>query len=157
RDLIADDLLLQAAKSLEEGDPTRASKEVKEWVQRILAPCLDQFARAPAHSGALKAPFRRRYRSIAKLCVHSLLGFPWIVSRNWYRRWRGRYPVVILTHHLVSDRPHRMGIPTEDFWRQVRFLQRHYRIVSLSEADRMLRSGRVSAPTVVLTFDDGYA
>src|SRR5262249_51118167 len=33
RDLIADDLLLQAAKSLEEGDPTRASKEVKEWVQ----------------------------------------------------------------------------------------------------------------------------
>jgi peptidoglycan/xylan/chitin deacetylase (PgdA/CDA1 family) len=29
--------------------------------------------------------------------------------------------------------------------------------VTLSEADRVLRSGRVSAPTVVLTFDDGYA
>jgi len=156
-DLIADDLLLQAAKSLEEGNSTRASKEVKEWAETILAPCLDQFGPSSAQSPAIKALFRQRYRSIAKLCVQSLLGLPWIMVRNWPRRWRGRYPVLILAHHLVSDRPHRMGTPTENFWRQVRFLQRHYRIVSLSEADRLLRSGRVSTPTVVLTFDDGYA
>jgi peptidoglycan/xylan/chitin deacetylase (PgdA/CDA1 family) len=49
-----------------------------------------------------------------------------------------------------------MGISTELFWRQVRFLQRHYRIVSLSDAVEMLRSRNVTAPTVVLTFDDGY-
>jgi peptidoglycan/xylan/chitin deacetylase (PgdA/CDA1 family) len=49
-----------------------------------------------------------------------------------------------------------MGISTESFWRQVRFLQRHYRIVSLTEAVELLRSGNVMAPTVVLTFDDGY-
>jgi peptidoglycan/xylan/chitin deacetylase (PgdA/CDA1 family) len=50
-----------------------------------------------------------------------------------------------------------MGISTELFWRQVRFLQKHYRIVSMAEAIEMLRFGRVESPTVVLTFDDGYA
>src|SRR5581483_2726709 len=82
---------------------------------------------------------------------------PPIIVRNWYRRIRRKYPITILTHHLVSDRPHRMGISTRTFWRQVWFLQRHYRIVSLGQAVELLRAGRVDAPTAVLTFDDGYA
>lgn len=45
---------------------------------------------------------------------------------------------------------------TDTFLRQVQFLQRYYRVVTLSEAVAQLRSGSVSAPTVVLTFDDGY-
>jgi peptidoglycan/xylan/chitin deacetylase (PgdA/CDA1 family) len=49
-----------------------------------------------------------------------------------------------------------MGISTYDFWRTVRFLKRHYRVVSLSEGVTLLRAGRVTTPTVVLTFDDGY-
>jgi peptidoglycan/xylan/chitin deacetylase (PgdA/CDA1 family) len=49
-----------------------------------------------------------------------------------------------------------MGMPTEHFWKETRFLQRHYRIVSLSEAERLLLNGRVDSPVVVLTFDDGY-
>lgn len=154
-DLIIDDLLLHTAKCLGKGTQTQASKEVKEWMHRILSPYLDQFRpqQTPVPREALHA---RRYRSIARLCAQSLLLCPWVTCRNWYRRLRGRYPVLILTHHLVSDRPHRMGISTEEFWRQVRFLQRHYRIVSLSEACELLSSGRVSAPTAVLTFDDGY-
>jgi len=80
-----------------------------------------------------------------------------MIARNWYRKIRRNYPITILTHHLVSDRPHRMGISTQAFWRQVRFLQRHYRIVSLAEAVRLLKNGQVDAPTIVLTFDDGYA
>jgi hypothetical protein len=155
-DLIADDLLFVAAKNLEEGHPACASKELTDWIRRVLSPCLKQFSAHLVPSSALGKPFHQRYRSTAKLLVHSLLGLPWIMGRNWYRRWSGRYPVVILAHHLVSDRPHSMGIPTEDFWRRVRFLQRHYRIVGLAEARRLLRSARVSAPTAVLTFDDGY-
>jgi len=88
--------------------------------------------------------------------MQSLLCLPWIISRNWYRRVRGRYPALILAHHLVADRPHGMGMPTTDFWRRIRFLQRQYQIVSLSEADKLLRSGRVKVPALVLTFDDGY-
>ncbi len=151
-DLIADDLLLQAAKSLGRGSEAQASKEVKEWIQRVLFPYLDQFEARSRNSSA--SPLR--YRSILGLCLQSLLSSPWVMSRNWYRRLQSRYPVTILAHHLVSECPHRMGISTEDFWRLIHFLQRHYRIVSLFDADRSLRSGSVSAPTVVLTFDDGY-
>ena len=154
-DLIIDDLLLQTASCLGKGSQIQASREVKDWMRRILSPYLDQFGtqQTPAPR---EASHPRRYRSILKLCAQSLLIGPWVVSRNWYRRIRGRYPVLILTHHLVSDRPHRMGISTEEFWRQVRFLQRHYRIVSLSAACELLSSGSVKTPTVVLTFDDGY-
>lgn len=151
-DLIADDLLVQAAKRLGKASPTQASKEIKEWVQTTLAPYFEQFRLAPQQAAASPG----RFRSILKLCMHSLLCLPWIVSRNWYRRIRARYPVLILAHHLVADRPHGMGIPTADFLRRIRFLQRQYRIVSLSEADKLLRSGRVKVPALVLTFDDGY-
>jgi peptidoglycan/xylan/chitin deacetylase (PgdA/CDA1 family) len=40
--------------------------------------------------------------------------------------------------------------------RQAKFLREHYRIVTLSEAVEMLKSGTVKAPTAVLTLDDGY-
>jgi peptidoglycan/xylan/chitin deacetylase (PgdA/CDA1 family) len=151
-DLIADDLLVQAGKSLGKGSQRQASKEIKEWVAGTLSPYLDQCGR----SSAQEAHSPARYRSIPKLCAHSLLCLPWVMSRNWYRRLRSRYPVLILAHHLVSDRPHAMGITTEDLWRRIHFLQRQYRIASLSEADELLRSGSVSVPTAVLTFDDGY-
>jgi peptidoglycan/xylan/chitin deacetylase (PgdA/CDA1 family) len=64
---------------------------------------------------------------------------------------------MILRHHLVSDRPHRSGVSTVYFLRQVNYLLRHYRVVSLSEAAELVRKGRVKVPTVAITFDDGYA
>ncbi len=156
-DLIADDLLLQTASSLSAGTATSASKEVNQWVGRILSPYLTQLDQTVSHT-AQSWPGRKRSRSTWKLCVSTLLlCSPWIVGRNWFRRWRRQYPVLVLAHHLVSDRPHRMGVPTEAFWRQVLFLQKHYRIVNLSQAIELLRSGEVRVPTVVLTFDDGYA
>src|SRR6266571_221671 len=82
-DLITDDLLVQAAKSLRAGDTIQASTEITDWM-------------------------------------------------------------------------HRMGISTEMFWHQIRFLQRHYRIVGLSEGIELLRSGEMRVPCVALTFDDGY-
>ncbi len=43
------------------------------------------------------------------------------------------------------------------FLRQVNYLLRHYRVVSLSEAVELVRKGGVKMPTVAITFDDGYA
>jgi peptidoglycan/xylan/chitin deacetylase (PgdA/CDA1 family) len=43
------------------------------------------------------------------------------------------------------------------FLRQVNYLLRHYRVVSLSEAVELVRKGGVTVPTVAITFDDGYA
>jgi peptidoglycan/xylan/chitin deacetylase (PgdA/CDA1 family) len=49
-----------------------------------------------------------------------------------------------------------MGVSTDQFFKEVKYLKKHYKIASLPEAIQMLREGKVPAPTVVLTFDDGY-
>lgn len=77
--------------------------------------------------------------------------------RNHQRRRAKRFPIIVLFQHLTSDRPKQLGLPTAQFARHVRFLKKHYRIVSLARAVELLRSGAVDVPTVVLTLDDGYA
>jgi peptidoglycan/xylan/chitin deacetylase (PgdA/CDA1 family) len=104
-----------------------------------------------------KAQFKPwRSRPAWNLFLRTVMPAPWVLARNWYRRWRGSAPVVILFHHLVTDRPHQGGIPTELFWKQVRFLKKHYRIATLNEAVQALEAGQVKEPMVVLTMDDGY-
>jgi peptidoglycan/xylan/chitin deacetylase (PgdA/CDA1 family)/folate-dependent phosphoribosylglycinamide formyltransferase PurN len=95
-------------------------------------------------------------RPLWKLIARVGLFLPFVAIRNWYRRARGRFPVVILYHHLVTDQTHPLGIGTREFLRQVEFLKKCYRVVSLRGAIATLKTGRVDAPTVVLTFDDGY-
>jgi peptidoglycan/xylan/chitin deacetylase (PgdA/CDA1 family) len=99
-------------------------------------------------------PYRR---TVWKLLLKSVLFALPAAVRNWKHRLKKDFPVVILYHHLVSDRPQRMAIPTAYFWRQVNYLLRHYRVIRLSEAVELLRKGKVNVPTVAITFDDGYA
>ena len=94
-------------------------------------------------------------RSWPKRLVRALL-LPLLAFRNHWRRRSRQFPVIVLYHHLTCDRDKHMGLPTAEFARHVRFLKKHYRIVSLPQAVTMLRRGEVSVPTVVLTFDDGY-
>jgi peptidoglycan/xylan/chitin deacetylase (PgdA/CDA1 family)/folate-dependent phosphoribosylglycinamide formyltransferase PurN len=104
-----------------------------------------------------RARWRPAYtRGMLKLVARTLL-LPLVAVRNRRRRRQKRFPVAILYHHLTSDRPKFMGLPTAAFARHVRFLKRHYRIVSLHEAVALLARDEVTVPTVVLTFDDGYA
>ena len=154
-DLITDDLLVQTAKNLQAGDPKNLAKETKDWMQRVLSPYLNQ-VEAASIKNVQHTPVRQRCRAVWKLFIETLLCCPPIAARNWYRSLRSRYPVLILAHHLVTDRVHRMGVSTETFWHQVRFLQKHYRIVSLSESIELLYSGASEVPCVALTFDDGY-
>ena len=99
-------------------------------------------------------PFRR---PAWKLLVKSLIYAVPVALRNWKYRRNANYPVMILYHHLVSDRPHRYGNSTAYFLRLINYLYRHYRVVSLSEAVDLIRKGGVNVPTVAVTFDDGYA
>jgi peptidoglycan/xylan/chitin deacetylase (PgdA/CDA1 family) len=99
----------------------------------------------------------RSARPFWNMLLRTLLLIPWITTRNWIHRWQGSAPVIILYHHLVSDRPHYNAIPTELFLRHALFLKRHYRVVSLAEAVEALRNRRSKEPMVALTFDDGYA
>jgi peptidoglycan/xylan/chitin deacetylase (PgdA/CDA1 family)/folate-dependent phosphoribosylglycinamide formyltransferase PurN len=121
------------------------------------SPTPQQLARYEKALARRRPSYRaERSRPVAKLLVKTALALPAVTLRNWKRRRQGRHPVTILFHHLVADRPHRMGMSTEHFLKHIQFLRKHYRIVSLTTAIEMLRAGRVDAPTVVLTFDDGY-
>jgi len=98
---------------------------------------------------AYARPFLKRLARMAIL--------PLLAVRNHWRRRASSFPVIVLYHHLTADRPKHMGLPTAQFARHVRYLKKHYRIVSLEHAIDLLRSGAIDAPTVVLTLDDGYA
>ncbi len=89
--------------------------------------------------------------------IPRVLALPLMAFKNRARRRDARFPVVVLYHHLICDRKKHMGLPTAAFARQIRYLKKHYHIASLTDAVRMLQDGTVPAPTVVLTFDDGYA
>jgi hypothetical protein len=41
------------------------------------------------------------------------------------------------------------------FHSQMKYIKRHFEVISLSEAVERLRSGRIHQPTIVITFDDG--
>lgn len=154
-ELLSNDLLVCLVESYADGKVDRAFEAARTWMREMLPERIDECRVSSAETSFTF--FTPRTRPFWKMALHTIvLLSPFVVFRNWYRSWRGQFPVIILFHHLVSDRPHPLGIPTQLFLDQVRFLQRYYRIVSLSEALADLRSGSVKAPTAVLTFDDGY-
>jgi hypothetical protein len=159
RDLIANDLFIQAVSSLSCGKISETGEKLSSWAHEMLASCFATEAPKATVGGSqtLQGQSRPTWKLRPKRVLSMLVLFsPYTIARNWYRRWTGRFPVLILFHHLVSNRPHRMGIATETFLHEVEFLQRHYRIVSLSEGLEILRSGSCKLPTVCFTFDDGY-
>lgn len=98
----------------------------------------------------------QRGRPLLKLLARTAT-YPALCLKNRRRARARNYPVVFLFHHVITDRKSFLGMPTDNFLRLVRFLKEHYRIASLPEALELLKKGEVDAPTVVLTFDDGYA
>jgi peptidoglycan/xylan/chitin deacetylase (PgdA/CDA1 family) len=97
-------------------------------------------------------PFRRRV--LVKRLLKWGLGTLWLpVALLWRRRG-----IRILCYHKVDDASdNKLSVLTHRFTRQMAYLARSYRVISLSEATDLLRSGRsIPRRTVVLTFDDGY-
>lgn len=63
----------------------------------------------------------------------------------------------ILMYHSISDRPHdRLTVAPKRFAAEMDFLiEQQFRVISLEEACRRLKSGARLERTIVLTFDDG--
>jgi peptidoglycan/xylan/chitin deacetylase (PgdA/CDA1 family) len=150
--LVGNDLLIRAVTELARGTLPEEGKRGVVEPAPVGRPVGGERDLPPRYSSYRT----QRGRPGWKLLLRTLLFGPYVIVRNWVRRARGSFPVIILFHHVVTDRPHHLGIPSELFLRQVEFLRKHYRIVSLSEAIEMLKAGKVEAPSVVLTFDDGY-
>jgi peptidoglycan/xylan/chitin deacetylase (PgdA/CDA1 family)/folate-dependent phosphoribosylglycinamide formyltransferase PurN len=155
-DVVGDDLLVRAASDFAAGTITERPQGEGGALYRTPPPeALHQMERTLRRRRARFRPRRSwpRWKLAARLALFGAR----TAWRNRGHRRSASFPVVILYHHIVTDRPHTMGISTSYFARQVDYLRRHYRIASLPDALAMLESGRVDAPTVVLTFDDGYA
>ncbi len=70
----------------------------------------------------------------------------------------GRSPVLVLFYHRIADdRATPWTAPFATFERQLRWLGRHFDLVSLTEAQRRIRAGHNERPSATITFDDGYA
>jgi folate-dependent phosphoribosylglycinamide formyltransferase PurN/peptidoglycan/xylan/chitin deacetylase (PgdA/CDA1 family) len=155
-DVVGNDLIVAAIRDYANGTVTETPQNGpgKLFRSPTAEDLLQMKKKLAARRKGDSNPFRR---PAWKLLIKSLLYVVPVTVRNWRRRLRRDYPVMILYHHLVSDRPHRYGASTTYFLRQVNYLLRHYRVVSLSEAVELVRKGGVKEPTVAVTFDDGYA
>jgi len=155
-DVIGNDLLVKTIAAIARGDVTETAQTGAGRTFRKPSPsALRAFERQIA---AERTPYRpTRGRAGWKLMARAMALAPWVAARNWYRRLSGSFPIVILCHHLVTDRPHALGIPTHWYLKHVEFLKKHYDVLSLREAVESIRTGRsLTRPAVVLTLDDGY-
>jgi len=154
--LIGNDLLVRSVREFARGEVAFA--EQCGTGRLFKAPDPQQLRRLQKKIATKRPQFRPSgSRPTAKMLAKSFLALPRVTIRNWKRRIDGRFPVNILFHHIVTDRRHRLGISTDHFLKHVKFLQKHYEVVSLDEAIEMLEKNAVRRPTVVLTFDDGYS
>lgn len=64
---------------------------------------------------------------------------------------------VVFYHRIADDRPNPWSMTHHQFERQIRWLQRHFDLVTLEEIQERIRSGRNERMAVAITFDDGYA
>lgn len=71
-----------------------------------------------------------------------------------------RGPLTILMYHGVIDSPMIMPDPCmidiNAFRSQMRYLKRHFEVVSLTRAVELMEHDAITEPTAVITFDDGY-
>jgi folate-dependent phosphoribosylglycinamide formyltransferase PurN/peptidoglycan/xylan/chitin deacetylase (PgdA/CDA1 family) len=154
--VVGADLIAAAIRDFANGTVTETPQSGPSKVFR--SPSAEDLLQMKRKMAAQRPVDRNPFRRPAwKLLVKSLLYVVPVTLRNWRYRRRRDYPVMILYHHLVSDRPNHLGSSTVYFLRQVNYLLRHYRLVSVSEAVDLVRKGGVKVPTVAITFDDGYA
>jgi len=155
-DVVGTDIIVAAIRDFANGTVTATPQSGPSKLFR--SPTAEDLLQMKKKLAAKRESYDSSFRRPAwKLLLKSLLYAAPLALRNWRRRRHGDFPVMILYHHLVSDRPHRFGVSTVYFLRQVNYLLRHYRVVSLSEAVELVRKGGVKMPTVAITFDDGYA
>jgi peptidoglycan/xylan/chitin deacetylase (PgdA/CDA1 family)/folate-dependent phosphoribosylglycinamide formyltransferase PurN len=153
--VMANDLLVRSIADYARSTVKRATQCGESRMFKNPTP--QQLARYEKQLSAQRPGFEpKRGRSKANLLIRTAVAGPLITARNWRCRLGRQFPLTILFHHLIADRPHGLGMSTAHFLRHVEFLRRHYRILSMRDALELLRTRSVSKPAVVLTFDDGY-
>jgi len=73
---------------------------------------------------------------------------------------QGRNELTILTYHSVNDEllfPYYPAVSRKNFYRQIRFLKRHFKIISFAQLLPVAKD-KMKLPTgaMIITFDDGF-
>ncbi len=70
----------------------------------------------------------------------------------------GNPALVLLYHHICKPgSPFEPAVPPAEFEKQMRFMKKHFELISASELVTRIEKGRVSSrPAAVVSFDDGY-
>ncbi len=69
----------------------------------------------------------------------------------------GTAPICVLFYHRIADtHPNDWTMTCDRFEQQVTWLQRHFDMISLAEAQQRMATGFNSRVSVTITFDDGY-
>ena len=134
----------QSANPLEHGQNGHATgSAAKDWLRQAAANCYF-YSQLPR----LMRPLRDRYQ----LSVESTGNRRRI---SWSRRTE--CSARILYYHRVNDDndPFFQSISTSVFDREMRYVARHYKVVSMSEVQEHLRNNSREM-VVAVTFDDGY-
>ncbi|HMO85535.1 MAG TPA: polysaccharide deacetylase family protein [Lacipirellulaceae bacterium] len=97
-------------------------------------------------------------------CRDPLIGMYYLATLPQRRRMAardaavGQAPVIVLYYHRVADdHPNDWTIGVERFKAQIEWLRERFEIISLLEAQTRVGARVNHAPSVCLTFDDGYA
>jgi len=82
----------------------------------------------------------------------------WELHRGPARLRSAGQKYAVICYHTVGNTgvPYFCPLTSELFDRQLAYLVRHYRVISLEQMLAELKAGTVLPPAVVLTFDDGY-
>jgi peptidoglycan/xylan/chitin deacetylase (PgdA/CDA1 family)/CelD/BcsL family acetyltransferase involved in cellulose biosynthesis len=130
-------------KQLTAGEERNGHAAEPKWIQNTAAHCYLHF-----QLPRLTRPLRDRFR----LSISRQGKWPRL---SWDRR--SEPSARILYYHRVNQEndPFFPAISTDLFEEEMRFVARHYNVVSLAELLERLETGS-SEPVVAITFDDGY-
>lgn len=94
---------------------------------------------------------------IKKAACHILAG---LAIPETVNRWFLYNRLAILTYHAVITEPMAISdscfIDAKSFQDQMQYIRKHFSVLPLSEAIDSCLGGRLTSPSVAITFDDGY-
>ncbi|PYP70059.1 MAG: hypothetical protein DMD41_15775 [Gemmatimonadetes bacterium] len=131
-----------------------------------LGPTMAERGAIPPNLASMTPPLPPPSGAWRRLAKPALYGIARTVGFVSLLRWVYRRRVAILCYHSIVDRSlppwvaaGGLHLPVGRFRQQMAFLARHYRVIPLDDLveHRGQGIGRLPAPAVALTFDDGYA
>ena len=71
-------------------------------------------------------------------------------------RWHNRSIPQVLMYHRIIDQQFISGLPPSQFEKQISYIAKHFRVVTMDMLMSEINSGNIKPNSVALTFDDGH-